>query len=542
MALSVAYLNFWTDPHNDRWFSRFIEHHFGAVHHVRPDENPDILFTSVFGALETARATEAKCKIFFYGESLSRWPDYNDQGVLEEVFDLIVGFRPTNLARKAVRFPLWLLYYPFYAWRDEDNILSYIKERRKLNQQKPKEFLGSCVATHDMGGQRTTLYNECVRYGEIKCPSGFNTNAPSIGPAVEDKIEFISKGFYSICAENSSFDQYCTEKIFHALEAGTIPIYWSKDIPEPDVLHAGCYSYVNVYEPSDVARQISLCMQRKQAHLQAPIFTARAPFVIDNYYRSLASAISRHLELSEKGSIRGVSYAARRFASREEEVTREARQSAYFQSFVCHTEDSVEPTFKERHRGVWQGAPGAGYWIWKPHILLKELRALRDNDVLVYFDSGCSLCVTDAARQRFGEYVEMVRDHWTGFLRFELSHLEKDFTNSRTFDFFGKKFGADMTALGDTKQLVGGILVLRKTAFVEEFFSTLLSILEEDELLLSDAYTRPGEQHRHDQSLSSMLYKVLGGSLIVSDETFFEEGFSSERSQRFPIWATRSNR
>lgn len=542
MALSIAYVNFWTDPLNDRWLSRFIEHHLGTVEHVEPDQNPDILIASVFGPLEAARSAHAKCKIFFYGENLSRWPEYEDPSALEEVFDLIVGFRPTDLARKTVRFPLWLLYYPFYSWNDEDNVVSHIERQRTLNQQKPKEFLGSCVATHDMGGQRTVLYNECVKYGAIKCPSGFINNAPSIGPSVEDKIEFMSKGYYSICSENSSFDEYCTEKIFHALEAGTIPIYWSKDTPEPEVLNPLCYSFVNVYEPSDVGQKVSLCMQRKGGLFQAPVFLPQARFVIDNYYRALASAIRQRVHKAEKVLLRGVSYAARRFASRAEEVTREAKQSSYFASFKCHTEDSVDPAFKQKHAAVWEGAPGAGYWIWKPHIILKELSAMGDNDVLVYVDSGCSLCVTDAARHRLGEYVEMVRNHWTGFLRFELAHLEKDFTNGRAMRFLGERFHSDLFALGDTKQLVGGILVLRKTPFVEKFFSSVLAILEEDELLVTDTYTQPGEQHRHDQSLSSLLYKLLGGSLVIPDETFFDEGFSSERALRFPIWATRSTR
>ncbi len=41
-----------------------------------------------------------------------------------------------------------------------------------------------------------------------------------------------------------------------------------------------------------------------------------------------------------------------------------------------------------------------------------------------------------------------------------------------------------------------------------------------DPYLFSDKYTQPNKNHRHDQSISSMLYKTMGGSLIIPDETY----------------------
>ena len=67
MAIRVAYINFWSDDRNERWLSHFIARNVGEVEHVDPSEEPDILISSVFGPLETARNTRAKFKLFYYG-------------------------------------------------------------------------------------------------------------------------------------------------------------------------------------------------------------------------------------------------------------------------------------------------------------------------------------------------------------------------------------------------------------------------------------------------------------------------------------------
>ena len=176
MPIRVAYINFWADDRNERWLSHFIDLNIGKVEHVSPSQEPDLLISSVFGSLDAVRETKARHKLFYYGENLLRFPEYADEVALQEVFDLIVGFKATNEADKLVRFPLWLLFYPFYTFSAGRNVLDYIEERRAINKGAPKEFLGSCVASHDMFGHRTVLYEATREFGELKCPAGFMKN------------------------------------------------------------------------------------------------------------------------------------------------------------------------------------------------------------------------------------------------------------------------------------------------------------------------------------------------------------------------------
>ena len=42
-------------------------------------------------------------QLFFYGENLNRFPPYNNDKLLYETFDLIVGFKYNDLSKKQIR-------------------------------------------------------------------------------------------------------------------------------------------------------------------------------------------------------------------------------------------------------------------------------------------------------------------------------------------------------------------------------------------------------------------------------------------------------
>jgi hypothetical protein len=241
-----------------------------------------------------------------------------------------------------------------------------------------------------------------------------------------------------------------------------------------------------------------------------------------------------------KQKIIGISYASRQFAARQEQFRVEAEASGYFDEVTMYSENDIASAFKKRHGDVWNQPRGGGYWIWKPYVILKTLRDMRENDILAYIDGGCTLCCTDAAKKRFGEYVTAVNDSSQGVLRMRLTHKEGKYTNKRLFTFCEEYFGKAQEDFAETMQLVGGIMVIRKTEFAMKFFETVMDILEKDDKLITDMYNGPGEQHRHDQSLLSLVYKYMGGNLLIEDETYFPSGrFDDDYAAQFPIWATR---
>jgi len=241
----------------------------------------------------------------------------------------------------------------------------------------------------------------------------------------------------------------------------------------------------------------------------------------------------------------GISYASRSFAKRKDVITKMANESGFFDEFKCYTEDDIPEEFKEKYQYVWNmDKRGAGYWIWKPHIFQQALATLNKDDILVYIDSGCYLNVNEESTKRFKEYIEMVQNSRNGTLRFELLQIEKDYTNKKTVEYFQKKYNVSdgfMHLYLESPQMLSGIMFFKKTDFVKELFKRFYQVVEDDAILFTDEYTEFTETHRHDQSMLSMLDKIMYGGLILKDETYFDDGyFSSDHAKKFPIWATRN--
>lgn len=557
--IKIAYVSFWTDPDNDSWLTHFINENIGKTNIVKINENPDILITSCMGQLSTfntVKNTNANIKILYYGENLVRYPPFDDINKIKDVFDLIIGFKYTDIQNKIIRFPLWFLYYPFYTFNENDNILTYIEKQRIQNKQEQnKNIFATLIARHDREGQRTILYNECQKYGQIICASDFKNNYKKLLPGYKNKLDLISKSWFNICPENSMFEGYFTEKIFHAFEAGCIPIYWGISNPENNIFNNKSYCFINnINNKNEVNLKIKECIEHKTEYLKQNIFKNNAKYVIADYYNILKWQIKLKLNLIEKQKIYGISYVSRNFNNRYNSMTNMGKTCGYFDNFVCLKEDFIDDWFKQKYVNVWNNSRGGGYWIWKPFIIFKKLQEINENDILIYIDGGCNICTTTDAQNRFNDYVNMVNNNWTGHLRFQLEHKEFKYTNKHLIQYFNSNNklninyndvnynDVNINEIINTEQLVGGIQVIRKNKFTMDFFTYCMKIIDDDVELFTDKYNlKTGEQHRHDQSVMSMLYKIMGGDLIIKDETYFGVGgnFNSEISNKYPFWATR---
>jgi hypothetical protein len=297
--LKVQFINFWVHPFNDRWLLNFIKHYFSNefnIIEVKNKKKCDILISSVMGKLINCKKIEAKMKIFFYGENLNRFPEYKNINILKNNFDLILGFLPTDLNNKILRFPLWFMYYPFYDINDNNtnNIIDYINNENKKNKNLSKKILASCIARHDMGGIRSKISNEIGKYGKIAYPSKFRKNC-NIGPEPIHKKNFLKNVKYNICPENSKFPGYHTEKIFQALESGCVPVYWGIDYAEKDIINKNSYIFVNINNENKMKEQIKNGIKNYENLLKENIFVENAKEITKKYYQDLYVFIKNYV-------------------------------------------------------------------------------------------------------------------------------------------------------------------------------------------------------------------------------------------------------
>ena len=124
-------------------------------------------------------------------------------------------------------------------------------------------------------------------YGVIKAPGVFFHNTPKIGNSVTSKINYISEGKFNICPENSEYFGYFTEKIFQALEGGTIPLYWAISFPEVGIINKNKYVFCDVNNSELLLRSIEHAVNNTSHYINGDVFSESAHIIIQSFYTTL---------------------------------------------------------------------------------------------------------------------------------------------------------------------------------------------------------------------------------------------------------------
>lgn len=228
----IELLNCWTKDPEKLWQYHFVIMHFSNL--LTPQNS--LLIGSVFGPKGIFKLSKSRKKLFYTGENVDRFPEYNDY--CEGIVDLSIGFDYMN-KENYQRFPLWMEYF-FAPVLNHKKIHEVFSEfvNKDICRDEDKKF-AVMVSRHDEGNSRAAIFNSLSQIGQVDSGGQFlkNTNALQEEFA-DDKGRFIGQYKFNICPENSNREGYVTEKVFEAIKSNTIPIYWgSNNNPEPDVLN-----------------------------------------------------------------------------------------------------------------------------------------------------------------------------------------------------------------------------------------------------------------------------------------------------------------
>jgi hypothetical protein len=121
-------------------------------------------------------------------------------------------------------------------------------------------------------------------------------------------------------------------------------------------------------------------------------------------------------------------------------------------------------------------------------------------------------------------------------------YKEKYWTKGSLFDYFNVR---DNPAIYDTEQIAATVIFIRKTKDSLTVIQRWLQVYYDDFSLADDSPSRypnfPGFfEHRHDQSIFSLLGKIYNISTISIYEHFqLNSYFTVERLKNYPVWALR---
>ena len=235
-----------------------------------------------------------------------------------------------------------------------------------------------------------------------------------------------------------------------------------------------------------------------------------------------------------------VSFADGKFADRRMQFEKEAQQMALFDQIRIYDGGSLPASFRAKHgRFMRSRRRGFGYWIWKPLIIHEILAASSMNDLVVYLDVGFTL--NTAGRDRFREYIEIAAESRHGMLSFQNVHTEYKWTKMD----LAKRLGVECSSsVMCTSQLTSGFFVLAKTRSNLELLAEWQHLAVESDYRYSDDFPSAADnhpefiEHRHDQSISSLLRKMRGTEITHYEVQAYANHFTKNKP-KLPAWATR---
>lgn len=197
------------------------------------------------------------------------------------------------------------------------------------------------------------------------------------------------------------------------------------------------------------------------------------------------------------------------FKNQVKRLGKQAEDTGWFDGgVVVETPKTIQHFYNTHKDFIDSNARGYGYWIWKPYIILRQLREMNDGDFLFYTDAGAT--IVPHKKDQFDEYISTMDRLDKPIITFGIpQQLERDFQKERVLNYFTKNqkpIGEDLDFM-NSGQVESGVFMCKKTQFTLNFVLAWL------ELVLIDNYSLvidedEFDKHRHDQSILSILCKL----------------------------------
>jgi len=201
-------------------------------------------------------------------------------------------------------------------------------------------------------------------------------------------------------------------------------------------------------------------------------------------------------------------------------LKKQATEINVFDNIIIYKDTDLHqmPEFWDKHKDfILANKRGYGYWIWKSYLTLKTLESMNDNDILVYTDAGCEL--NKEGKSRLNDYFKIVTESPHGILGFKYEQfLEKTWTKMDLYNYLGCPVDND-------GQIWSGGIIFRKCentmSLVKKWHDTSCIYNLINDRSSNSPNDSTFSEHRHDQSILSLLMKKYGGETISTYEVDF---------------------
>lgn len=237
-------------------------------------ENPDYMFYSLFTELPFPESEFDGVRILYSGENYSA--DFNR-------FDYCVGYDRLQYADRFIRMPIWQV-EPHHC--DFAALQQVPRPLITPEQLQGREHFCNFIYSHESDKRTREKMAELLHeYKRVECAGPVLNNQPGGCCAFpyDVKKELQSKCRFTIAFESTSLPGFCTEKILHAFETRTVPVYYG----DPHVAETfnpkafiNCHDYDDFAQVAQRVREVDQDEELLLDMLNQPVFIEQG--YIDN--------------------------------------------------------------------------------------------------------------------------------------------------------------------------------------------------------------------------------------------------------------------
>ena len=359
-----------------------------------------------------------------------------------------------------------------------------------------------------------------------------------------DNLSLYKNYKFVIAFENTSMKGYMTEKLTMPMLARAIPIYLgADDVSE----YFNPKSFINVNDFENFEECINYILKVDsddnlyQSIINEPYFYNNSlnkdlfsPYFGGKFYHSLEKLLPTNISqyiapcnLYSENIVfitfsDGIKY-------KYDRIIEEAKTSKFFNECIAYTLKDLDQNFIDKHSKFIENNPrGYGYWIWKPYIILKTMEKLKYNDIIMYSDSGSVINSNGFKRLKY--YYEILNSY--DIICFQIKYDEIEWNKKDTIDYILNIFTNSNYSILTTKQITGGTIILRNNEKTYNFIKLWYNIMCNYDLIDDTPSKSPNfkefKEHRHDQSILSLLTKLYDMNIYVCKDNYEDDNKNYE--------------
>jgi len=196
-----------------------------------------------------------------------------------------------------------------------------------------------------------------------------------------------------------------------------------------------------------------------------------------------------------------ITFSNKNFLSQSRRAIIMAKFLGKFDFVESFSKSDIDESFYNENKKILDQVRGAGYWLWKPYFINKVLSNLNFGDYLFYCDSGVVFL------KNIDNLIFELENIGQDIMGFELPLIEEQWSKKELFINLNCENDESMLM---SNQIMASFILIKKSEFSVNFFSELMD-LSKNVINITDIQTiKQSElliEHRHDQSIFSILYK-----------------------------------